>query len=153
MQLGNLLETALTLLPPVTYEYRTYTGDETSAVGFSVPKYTEWKTCKGMVNPVQSSEKQMFNLDMATRCINVWGSIDLNTVDVQDHPDQVRYQGRIFNCTQCTDWLGYNGWHCFVCTEDKRRRESTPTAIVPDPKIEPIADQMPLPQEGGNVTW
>ena len=156
MQLGNLLETALKLLPPVTYQYRTYEGDETSEVGFSVPKYSEWKSCRGMVNPVQSSEKQMFNLDMATRCINVWGSIDLNTIDVQDHPDQVKYNGRIFNCTQCTDWLGYNGWHCFLCVEDKRQRESTETAVKPIPKITPVGqreDQDPLPQTGGKVVW
>lgn len=156
MQLGNLLEAALRLLPPVTYEFRTYTGDSISEVGFSVPQYTEWKTCRGMVQPVQSSEKQMFNLDMATRAINVWGSIDLNTVDVQDHPDQVRYQGRIFNCTQCTDWLGYNGWHCFMCVEDKRRRPSTPTAVKPTPTITPVEDreeQVPLPPSGGSVVW
>lgn len=156
MPLGNLLETALSLLPPVTYEYRKYEGDETSSVGFTIPRYSEWIACRGMVQPVQSSEKQMFNLDLATRCVNVWGSIDLNTVDVQDHPDQVRFQGRVFNCTQCTDWLGYNGWHCFLCVEDKRQRESTPTAVKPVPNITPEServDPVPLPPSGGSVKW
>lgn len=153
MQLGNLLEAAITLLPSVSFEYRIYKGETVNEFGVTVPLYSEWKVCVGMVQPVEASQYQEMQLDFAKRAINVWGSIDLNAIDVQDHPDQVRFQNRIFNTERCTDWLGYNGWHSFVCTEDKRRRESTPTAIVPDPKIDPMPDQMPLPQEGGGVTW
>lgn len=153
MQLGNLLEAALSLLPPVAFEYRIYTGEGLNDFGISVPQYSEWKTCWGMVQPVEASQYEAFNLDYSKRAINVWGSIDLNTLDVQDHPDQVRFQGRIFNTEQCTDWLGYNGWHCFVCTEDKRKRKSTPTAVVPNPEIEPPVNPNPIPQEGGMIKW
>ena len=153
MQLGNLLEAALSLLPPVTFEYRLYRGETVNDFGISVPSYSEWMVCVGMVQPVEASQYQDMQLDFAKRAINVWGSIDLNAIDVQDHPDQVRFQGRVFNTERCTDWLGYNGWHCFVCTEDKRWRESTPTSVMPTPSIVPNPEPEPIPEVGGNVSW
>jgi len=154
MTLGNILETALKLLPTVTYQYRIYQGNEINELGISIPKYTEWNNCVGMLQPVESSQFEMFGItNGAKRAITVWGSIDFNTIDVQDYCDQVRYNGRVYNCFRCTDWNSYNGWHQFVCTEDKQAREDSDKYHQPTvEKVEP-EEKKPIPPEGGGVKW
>lgn len=122
----NLLELALPILtnvvPPCEFEYRTYSKDEIDEMGVVKVRYSGWKKCVGSVQPMQSSMIQLLDLDKSKRSILVWGSVNLNTLDIQDHPDQVRWQGRIFNCVQATDWMQANGWHSIACTEVKTER-------------------------------
>lgn len=123
----NLLNLVLPAIRPLVdcqdFEYRKALKDAVNEFGVVEVVYSAWKKCNGSVQPMESSMMQMLDLDKSKRAILVWGSIKLNTMDIQDHPDQVRHNGRIFNCVQCTDWMMANGWHATACTEDKGTRK------------------------------
>ena len=120
--LFNVLETALSLLPAVVWEYRTLVGKQRDEFGNIVPQYSEWKRCRGMAQPVQASHSPNIGMYQAQKRYSFWGSVHLNGMDVQDFPDQIRFRGRNFNVEQDTDWTPYNGWHGCVAVEDKRER-------------------------------
>ena len=137
----NLLNLALPIIRQLvdfqTFEYRTYVGQTVNEAGISVPKYSAWKTCDGSVQPMDATNGEMFGLDSARDSILVWGSIDFNTLDLYDHCDQVRYDGRIYNCYRVTKWHKANGWNAFACTEDKRERADKPKAEQKPIKVDP----------------
>jgi len=122
----NLLQMALPAVYSVvdcqTFEYRNYVGDTVNDFGVVVVSYSAWKTCNGSVQPMDSSMFELLDMDKSKRGILVWGSVPLNTTDIQDHPDQVRWQGRIFNVERSTNWYQANGWHSVGCTEVKSER-------------------------------
>ena len=122
MSMFNVLETALSLLPAVTFKYRTFLSSEVNELGVAVSKYSEWKTCRGMVQPVEESKYAAMGLTFGKRYITVWGSVVFNTLSVQENCDQVLYDGCVFNCERVTGWRNYNGWNTTVCCEDKRER-------------------------------
>ena len=75
MELGNLLELALSVLPAVNFYYRHYTGEQRNELGVKIPTYGEWLSCRGMVQPVQRSKYEDLGLDFAKNYINVWGTL------------------------------------------------------------------------------
>lgn len=120
MNLPNLLELALTVLPPVNFKYRHFKGSELNRMHVKVASYTDWEECRGMVQPVQQSAYKDLGLDKAKRNVNAWGSIPLKTLTNQEQPDQILYLGLIYNITVVNEWNPYNGWANVTCTEDKR---------------------------------
>lgn len=137
------------------FEYQTYVGETVDESGLAVPKYSSWKKCEGSVQPMDAHVAEKLGLDFAERGILVWGSIDFNTLDTQDHPDRVRYKGRVFICRKCTDWYVQNGWNAFACTEDKRDRSNTSTAGNPTPSKSDVPTDPGVvpPIGGGQVAW
>ncbi len=123
MGLFNVLESALTLLPTVTWKYRRYIGSTVNELGVKIPQYSDWKVCRGMAQPVQSTKDPNMGLDFAKKMYNFWGSVQLNGQDVQDIPDQIMFLNRIWIVESDTDWVVYNGWHSITAYEDKRERE------------------------------
>lgn len=119
----NVLAKALPLVNKIAaahdFEYRTYIGDTVNEFGVVTPSYSEWKWCEGSVQPQDSALMDFEGTEPAHRGILVWACIDFNTADIQEHGDQVRWNGRIFNCDRCTNWYDANGWHTFACSEDK----------------------------------
>lgn len=130
------------------FEYQTYLGETVNEMGISVPRYSAWKKCEGSVQPMDAQVAEKLGLDFAERGILVWGSIDFNTLDVQDHADRVRYNGRVFICRKCTDWYGQNGWNSFACTEDKRIRQDKTTDKNQTPQKNEQSGQ-----EIGTASW
>ena len=120
MQLPNLLELALGILPPVEFQHRYFIGEARNEIGVEIHSYSEWKTCVGMVQPVQRSRYQDLGLDFAKNYINVWGSIELHTIGLQDQPDQILWGGHLWNITAVNDWPYYNGWVNVTAAQDKR---------------------------------
>ncbi|MCQ2299917.1 MAG: hypothetical protein MJZ81_07335 [Bacteroidales bacterium] len=120
MNLGNLLETALSLLPSVNFMHRHFTGSEVDEFGQDAPSYSEWSVCRGMVQPVQRSKYEDLGLDFSKTYINVWGSIPLFTAGVQKQPDQILWNGYIWNVTAVNEWNQYNGWVSVTAVQEKR---------------------------------
>ena len=120
MILGNLLELALTVLPAVNFEHRYFLGETVNEIGVKVPSYSEWTACRGMVQPVQRSRYEELGLDFAKDYINVWGSIPLHSVGLQNQPDQLRWNGFLFTITAVNEWNQYNGWVNVTAAQDKR---------------------------------
>ncbi len=129
MNLPNLLELALTHLPPVYFKHRYYTGETRNAIGVLVPSYSDWVVCRGMVQPVARSRYADLGLDFAKNYVNIWGSINLRTVALQEQPDQIHYNGKIWTITTVTEWNPYNWWGNFTAVHDKRL--DAEAALVP----------------------
>ena len=120
MQLGNLLELALTVLPAVNFYYRHYEGETRNELGVKIPSYGSWQVCRGMVQPVQRSKYEDLGLDFAKNYINVWGTLNLKTVGLQNQPDQILWNGCLWNITAVNEWYQYNDWVNVTAVQDKR---------------------------------
>jgi hypothetical protein len=126
MNLTNLFEKAMGVLPSVTFEYRHFVGSVKNDMRVLVPSYADgdneegWVACRGMVQPVQQSAYKDLGLDKSKRNVNAWGSIPLKTVTNQEQPDQIRHEGRVYNIVSVNEWNSYNGWANVTCVEDKR---------------------------------
>lgn len=120
MELGNLLELALTVLPAVNFYYRHYEGETRNELGVKIPSYGQWQVCRGMVQPVQRSKYEDLGLDFAKNYINVWGTLNLKTVGLQNQPDQILWNGCLWNITAVNEWFQYNSWVNVTAVQDKR---------------------------------
>ena len=118
--LPNLLEMALGVLPTVTFKYRHFNGSFVNEMRVKTADYTEWENCVGMVQPVQQSAYKDLGLDTSKRYVNAWGSIPLKTLTNQEQPDQILYDGMIYNIISVNEWNQYNGWANVTAVEDKR---------------------------------
>lgn len=120
MMLPNLLEMALSVLPKVRFEYRTYKGKTLDEKGIAHSTFSEWKTVWGMAQPVEATKYQDLGLDFGKHYYNFWASINVHGIDYQDVPDQIRLRGRTYNVERDTNWREYNGWHAITAYEDFR---------------------------------
>ena len=125
MQLGNILELALTLLPPVSFKIRMFNGSGVDEFGQSVAEYGEWIDCVGMVQPVQRSSYEENGLDFAKNYINAWVSKKLFSVGLQKTPDQILWNGCLWNVTSVNEWNQYNGWVSVTAVQDKMYSKTT----------------------------
>lgn len=121
MDLGNLLESALTLLPTVSFSFRQNLGETVDEFGQKRRTYGEWIACRGMVQPVPRSAYADLGLDFAEKAINVWGSVPILTVgDEEDGgPSQILWNARLWNVNTVTEWNQYNGWVSIVAIQDR----------------------------------
>lgn len=118
--LPNLLELALGVLPSVTFKYRHFVRSEVNEMRVKVAVYTDWAVCVGMVQPVQQSAYKDLGLDFSKRNVNVWGTIPVQTLTDQEQPDQLLYDGMLYNIISVNEWNAYNGWANVTAVEDKR---------------------------------
>lgn len=130
MELGNLLELALSVLPAVNFYYRHYAGEQRNELGVKIPTYGEWLACRGMVQPVQRSKYEDLGLDFAKNYVNVWGTLNLKTVGLQNQPDQILWNGCIWTITAVNEWAQYNNWVNVTAVQDKRE-DSLPVPMPP----------------------
>ena len=130
MELGNLLEQALSVLPAVNFYYRLYEGETRNELGVKIPSYGQWLSCRGMVQPVNRSKYEDLGLDFAKNYINVWGTLNLKTVGLQNQPDQILWNSCIWTITAVNEWFQYNNWVNVTAVQDKRV-DSMPTPFPP----------------------
>lgn len=119
MQLGNILEAALSLVPAVVFRYRSFKSDAVDEYGQKRATYSAWVSCRGMVAPVQRSAYEDMGLDFTKNYINAWGSIPLYTVSDHNQPDQILWNGRLWNITAVNEWNQYNGWANVTAVQDR----------------------------------
>lgn len=134
---GCLLKRALSVVPPSKFKYRKVVSHHTNDIGNTIAEYTEWIETEGSVqpgltfsfnargisNPVQIELGKKVGIDMSKNLITVFvKKIDLNNVNDQDAPDQILYDGRIFNIMAISNWNVYDGWKSLTCVEDVRER-------------------------------
>lgn len=124
----NVLKLALPQIGLVAeggvFEWRRYISDSVNDFGVVISTYTNWSSVKGSVQPLDATLIDLNGIEGMKRGITVWANIDFKTLETDGHCDQVRYRGKIYNCTRCTNWNKANGWGTFACTEDKYQ-EST----------------------------
>ena len=143
----NLLEQVLPIIynivEPATgsFKFRSMVSEEVNEIGVPVPTFSAWGECMGTVQPVNRSRYDALGLDWSKKYVNAWGSITLNTVDMDKQPCQILWQGYLWNVTSVDQWDPHNGWcHVMACQDKRYGGIDVPgggEVLVEDPKTLP----------------
>lgn len=133
--LGCLLKKALRIVPTSSFEYRLYSGETTNTIGNAIATYGDWIAAKGNVQPGLTFSfnargvsdpgaiMKQLGLDQSKEIISVYAyGLNLHNVHDQNQPDQIRYNGKVYNIWSVSDWFTYDGWKSLICVEDTRER-------------------------------
>lgn len=134
--LGCLLKKALRIVPTTTFEYRLYAGESTNSIGNAIATYGEWIRAEGNIQPGLTFSfnargisnpgdiMKQLGLDQSKEIVTVFAyGLNLHNVHEQNQPDQIRYNGKIYNIWSISNWLEYDGWKSLICIEDTRERD------------------------------
>lgn len=137
-KLGNLLKKALRVVPSEIFQYRKVVSVETNEIGNTIPTFSEWTDTRGSVQPgltfsfnargissvIDLKMAYKIGITQAKDLITVFTKdLDLVNTHFQEQPDQIKYNGRIFNIISVSNWLPYDSWKSLVCVEDTRYKE------------------------------
>lgn len=123
----NLLPQALSLIPPVTFQYRKFAKNTIDEFGQAVIGYGEWIEAYGIVVPAGKAMQNVEGLHMTPNRVNVFiKGVELDATCEQRSPDQVRFLGRIYNVIQVNDWFAYDDFHNVIAQEVKNIDEADP---------------------------
>lgn len=120
MTLPNLLNMAMTLIPPVNITYEKWQSNTTNSVGYEVASYGEPMQVKASVQSnIPAEMYQTFQLDLNKnyRLIDVPAFV-VGTAE-QMTPDRITYQGKKWIVVKCNNWHSYNGWVKLLVVEEK----------------------------------
>lgn len=132
---GNLLKKALNIVHKSRFEYRRVLSFATNEIGNTIAQYSEWTAttgaiqpgltfsfnARGISNPIEMQKK--IGIDQSKNIITVFvKDIELSNVSTQEEPDQIRYDGKVFNIMSVSNWYPYDDWKSLTCVEDTRER-------------------------------
>lgn len=132
--LGCLLKKALTVVPKTRFKYRIVQSFVTNEIGNTIATYSEWTDAEGAIqpgltfsfnargvsSPIEIAKK--IGLDISKNMITVFAKLNLSNIAKQETPDQIMFDGRIFNIMSVSDWYEFDGWKSLICVEDTRER-------------------------------
>lgn len=118
----NLLQKALKLIPPETYQYEKFLGEGVNEFGIKVPTYAEPVTISGSVQSPENSLYEQMGLSLEKNYKIFYGSIDIKGNEVQSQPDRFIYDGKTFETVKNANWFNYDGWCGVLAVEVKRAR-------------------------------
>lgn len=134
---GCLLKRASRIIPTVDFEYRTFIGETTNEIGNSIASYSEWVSAKGQIQPGltfsfnargisnPSAIMKELGLDQSKEIVTVYAyGLNLRNVHDQNQPDQIRYNGKVYNIWSISNWYEYDNWKSLICVEDTRERSA-----------------------------
>lgn len=118
----NLLQKALKMIPPVTFQYEKFKSEETNALGINVPTYESPVTIRGSVQSPENSLYEQMGLSLEKNYKIFYGSINIKSNETQTQPDRFIYNGKTFETVKNTNWFDYDGWCGVLAVEVKRDR-------------------------------
>lgn len=118
----NLLLKALKLIPPETYQYEKFLGEQINSMGIKIPTYAEPVEVKGSVQSPENSLYEQMGLSLEKNYKIFYGSIDIKGNETQSQPDRFIYDGKIFETVKNANWFNYDGWCGVLAVEVKRAR-------------------------------
>lgn len=122
----NVLQLALPVINTVidggsgVFSVRNMLGEEVNELGVKQASYGKWYECVGAVQYVQRQMYADMGLDFTKNYINAWGTIIIHGNAIQKQPDQVLYDGYVWNVKTVNEWNVHNGWVNVVAVQDKR---------------------------------
>ena len=162
----NILDIALSLIPPTIVQIRKNLGTKVNKYGQAEATYGEWIDVYGIVQPGSEQNEHTEGVDFSKKHVTIWlRGIALDGTNIQWAPDQIRYVGKIFNVVGVKDWFPYDNYRECECVEvvnldesqrgliasiaqrAKRRALNARANNVSDVG-EQIASQNPSPDEG-----
>ena len=123
----NLLQKALKLIPPESFEYVQYTGQTTNSMGVNVPTYAAPVTVKGSVQSPENSLYEQMGLSLEKNYKIFYCSLDIKGNELQPQPDIFYYDGKTYETVKNSNWFNYDGWCGVLAVEVKRKRLESST--------------------------
>lgn len=114
----NLLDEALTLIPPTKVQYRRWVKNSTNEVGMMSATYTEWTDAYGIVQPNGESNEHTEGIDFSKSRVVIWlRGVELTGTGAVSHssPDQILFYGKVYNVVTVDNWLPYDNYRRCEC--------------------------------------
>ena len=121
----NLLEAALSIVPPVTVGWRRAVGRNLNDAGLWVTQYQLMGSLSGSFQPVDKAKYQALGLDMNQHYYVLYASADLTPVERGTGGDIIIHEQKAYQAEDTADWLLYNGWRGLVVVEIKGHFDMT----------------------------
>lgn len=115
----NLLNTALSIIPPVSFSYMKWLGKETNELGIEVPRYGEPINVVGHSQPTNNYMYSTLGLDLDKNYRSFWIPNDVVSMDEQKNPDKIVYSGETWIVIKTNAWFDYDGWTEVVAVKEK----------------------------------
>ena len=114
----NILDIALSIIPPTIVQVRKNLGMETNKYGQANASYGEWVDVYGIVQPGAEMNEHVEGLDISKKRVTIWlRGFSLKGTHLQWTPDQIRFMDRIYNVTSVDDWFPYDNYRKCECVE------------------------------------
>ena len=114
----NILDIALSIIPPTLVQIRKSLGTTVNKYGQVEATYGEWVEVYGIVQPGSEQNEHTEGVDFSKKHVTIWlRGIALDGTHIQWAPDQIRYVGKIFNVTGVKDWFPYDNYRECECVE------------------------------------
>lgn len=130
----NLLNLALTVIPPREIQWLKFDSWQTNAAGYDIPVYSSPITIQAMVQAMPNSMYEEHGLDKTKNYIVIHTSEHIQDTAGQKIADRFLIDGKFYNVTSTTDWYVYNGWVSVIACEDKTEIPE-PTPPTPDEEV------------------
>lgn len=124
----NLLNAALTLIPPVSVVWHKTTGRTRNAVGQWLTEYAEPVNLRVSFQPLEKAKYEALGLDLNKHYWVLYGSNPITAVERDTAGDLIDYNGRRCQAEDNVDWFDYNGWKGVIFVE------IGPTPVEPEPE-------------------
>lgn len=116
---NNLLNRALRLIPPETFQHVRFNGDTLNDFGVSVPNYSEPITLKGSVQVPELVLYQQLGLELEKNYRIFYGAQLVQGNETQRQPDRFIYKSKTYEVVKNTPWFEYDGWCGVLAVEIK----------------------------------
>lgn len=114
----NILDIALSIIPPTVVQIRKNQGTVVNKYGQSEASYSEWIEVYGIVQPGAEQNEHTQGVDFSKKRVTIWlRGVALDGTHLQWAPDQIRYVGKIFNVIGIKDWFPYDNYRECECVE------------------------------------
>lgn len=114
----NILDIALSIIPPTLVQIRKNLGTTVNKYGQVEATYGEWVEVYGIVQPGSEQNEHTEGVDFSQKHVTIWlRGIALDGTHIQWAPDQIRFVGKIFNVTGVKDWFPYDNYRECECVE------------------------------------
>lgn len=114
---SNLLNSALSIIAKLPFQYCQFTGRTTNGIGLDVATYAQPVNLSGSVQPVPRSMYQAYGLDFQCNYINVYVSQAITDIARDVSGDQIVFQGNTYQCISKTPWAGIDGWDAVLAVQ------------------------------------
>lgn len=115
----NILQLALSVIPPRTIYLHKFLSIEVSEDGLDIPTFDNPIEVEAIVQAVQSNNYKELNLDFTKKYWYVHSTSQINDNSNQAVSDVLSWDGKFYNITSKSDWYGYNGWNSVIACERK----------------------------------
>lgn len=119
---SNLLQKALNIIPPETFQYEKFEGEGINEMGIMIPTYADPITVSGSVQSPENALYEQLGLSLEKNYKIFYGSSKIKGNEAQSQPDRFIYQGKTYETIKNADWFNYDGWCGVLTVEVKRDR-------------------------------